>query len=171
MLCSAVFCSAHLVSAVLVCSAHWLLSVPVSSARASLLHPHLWCFRPASETQPSSHWWKGKVHSRSNHRAGLHRQKSPPLAPDWSVLTQIRTLNPCSLMGAKGTVQIGQNRGALVGRRCEALVGWGQSPHHGCSRTPGTPLSEVAGGRNTVQAGRPAGQCRLLPSAVCMTGP
>ena len=44
----------------------------------------------------------------------LHRQRSLPLVPDWFVLMHVRTPNPCSLVGANGTVLIGQNGAALI---------------------------------------------------------
>ena len=40
---------------------------------------------------------------QSQKGAGLYGQKSPPLAPDWSVLMQMRTPNPPSLIGPSGT--------------------------------------------------------------------
>ena len=38
----------------------------------------------------------------------MYGQKSLPLVPDWSVLMQMRTPYPCSLIGPKGTFLIGQ---------------------------------------------------------------
>ena len=37
--------------------------------------------------------WEEKVHSMSQSRPDLCGQKSSPLVPDWSILTQMRTLN------------------------------------------------------------------------------
>ena len=52
--------------------------------------------------------WQGKVSSeKSPQGAGLYGQKSLPRVPDWSVLMQIRTPNPPSLIGPKGTALIG----------------------------------------------------------------
>ena len=39
---------------------------------------------------------KGKMHSARYLAAGLYRQKSPPLASDWSILMQMRAPNPHS---------------------------------------------------------------------------
>ena len=39
-------------------------------------------------------WWRGKVCSQSQRRAGLSGQKFPLLVPNWSVLMEVRTPNP-----------------------------------------------------------------------------
>ena len=69
-------------------------------------------------------WWEEEVWSQSQRGAGLYGQKSLHLVPDWSLLMQIRTPNPNSLIGPKGTAMVGQNRASLVGWSCEASIRW-----------------------------------------------
>ena len=109
--------------------------------------------QPQIRTQPCLQW-KGKVRFQSQRGAGLHRPKSLPLVPNWSVLRQMRTPNPCSFIGPKGTVLIGQNR---------AYSGW--SELHGFNwmgkallllverRFQETFIRADSDGRTTVQAG------------------
>ena len=74
-------------------------------------------------TQASTSRGEGKQ-TQSQRGADFHRQKSPPLGPDWSDLMQMRTPNPHSLIGPKRTVLIGQNGAALIGQSCVSLIGW-----------------------------------------------
>lgn len=47
--------------------------------------------------------------------AGLYREEFLLLVPDWSVLMQMKTLNPHSLIGPKSTVLTDQNGAVLIG--------------------------------------------------------
>ena len=77
--------------------------------------------------QPEKHSLqrKGKVCSQSHWGAGLYRQKSSTLVPDWSILMQMRAPTPCSLIGPQGIVLIGQNGVSMIGQqRCWGAVWW-----------------------------------------------
>ena len=50
----------------------------------------------------------------------------PVLVPDWSILMQMKMLNPHSLIGPKGTVLIGQNTASPTGWSHTTLIGWGK---------------------------------------------
>ena len=78
-----------------------------------------WVFwlEPGKQHSPHSSV-KRKVHCLSQRGAGLYRQKSLPLVPDWSMSRQVRTPNPWSLIGPKGSVLIGHNRASLIGQIC-----------------------------------------------------
>ena len=53
----------------------------------------------------------------SEQREGdLYREKSLPLVPEWYILVQMRTPNPCTYSGPKSTVLIDQNAAALIGQ-------------------------------------------------------
>ena len=58
-----------------------------------------WCFSSSLENTAFSFLWK--VGSLSHKRAGLYKQKSPPLVPDCSILMQMRTPNHHSLIGPR----------------------------------------------------------------------
>ena len=77
------FCSAPCWSA-LACAAH-LHSAPMR---------HLWCFRFSQQKAV----FGGKGNSALWARADPYRQMSPPQQPDWPILMQMRTPNPCSLV-------------------------------------------------------------------------
>lgn len=49
------------------------------------------------------------------------------LVLDWSILTQMRALNPRSTVGPKAAVLIGENRTTRIGQSCAALLGWVKS--------------------------------------------
>lgn len=83
--------------------------------------------------------------------------------PDWLVLMQIGAPNHHSLIGPKGTVLIGQNRGALIGR-----VGKAQS--HWLKRTPELLYrSRSAGSRAPASGSEPGllGAAPFAPEAPC----
>lgn len=91
--------------------AAWLWGGP------ALLCAGLLCFgeisAPAREMQSVLYlWWKGKVDSLSQSGADLYREKSLP-SPWLSILMQMRTPNPPSLIGPKSTVLIGRNGAPL----------------------------------------------------------
>ena len=48
--------------------------------------------------------------------AGIYREGLLCPGPDWSVLVQMRTLNPHSLVGRKSTVLIAWNAPTLIGQ-------------------------------------------------------
>lgn len=91
-------------SSVLLCFA---CSSPLQSVPPALLHSgsgrHLRYFvfsilAPAREIQLFSLSLEGKM--------CISRQKSPPLVPDWSVIMQMRTPSPHSVIGPQNTVLI-----------------------------------------------------------------
>ena len=69
---------------------------------------------------------KGKCTPWAPGRWGSWPMGVLPLVTNWSILMQMRTPNPCSLIFPKGTVLIGQNRATLIGWSCAALIGWGE---------------------------------------------
>lgn len=94
-------------------------TAPLQSTETGQLHSApLWSSKRASVVQLQlgrySLQWKGKVHSLIQRGADYYTKKSPSLVLDWSILMQMRTPNPHSLIGPKSTVLISQNGTALV---------------------------------------------------------
>ena len=83
-------------------------SLLLASWVCSALQRNLQCFSSSWGNAVFRLQWKCKVHSPSQRGACWYRQKSQLLAPDWSTLLQMRTPNPHSLIGPKGSVLIGQ---------------------------------------------------------------
>ena len=89
--------------------------------------------------------------------------KSPPPAPDWSIVMQMRALNPHSLLIPKGTVLIGQSRIALIGQRRTALFGWETPLCYWLKQDPGTPLSGMLSCRTQCRRAAPGQQVGERP--------
>lgn len=78
----------------------WLYSYALLhlASLCSTLARGLWCFSPSKGNAGLSLQRKGKVHSPSQRKVDLYRQKPLPLDPDWLVFMQMSTPNPCSLL-------------------------------------------------------------------------
>ena len=93
---------------------------------------HVW-FQHSQQDTVYTFWWKRKVHSSDPQGAGLYRQRSSPLVPDWSILMQMRTFNPHSLIGLRALFWL--VRIELLWLEISSLTGWGKPI--GWNRIPG----------------------------------
>lgn len=119
ILCSALCQSALCCTGLLHCALVWSLLCKFALTFADQLHsvPTPWdsVFQLSQGKADLCLWGKGKICSWSWRGAGLYGQNAPPRVPDWSVLMQMRTPNPSSLIGPIGIVLIGQNRATQFG--------------------------------------------------------
>lgn len=90
-------------------------TVPACSALGWAATPISWMVQLCQGHSVFILLWEEKVHSPNQRwAAGLYEQLASSLVPDWSIFMQMRALNLHSLIGPKGTILTGLNRGALM---------------------------------------------------------